>query len=122
LFNNPIYTSLLIVLVIMIVMYTVLSESYNEAIEEAELDDSPSFWRLMFRSGIYLLVAVFAIVFLHYKYVLDEFDKKHEEKVLKQTVQSVNVSGKGEDSLEGIFDDKPALMTSDNIVIVNKDN
>jgi len=97
-FNNPIFSALLIVVVILLIIYWVFSEPYNEAVEEADLEDSPSFWRLMFRSGIYMIIFIFGVLFVHYKYLSNEFETKHEEKLLKQTVQSAvsTVQGQGE--------------------------
>jgi hypothetical protein len=131
-FSNPIFSALLIMVIILLIIYWVFSEPYNEAAED--LEDSPTFWRLMFRSGVYMMIAIFGIIFIHYKYLISEFENKHEEKLLKQTVQSTlhegKVQGQGElilpriDNIStvpqtsGAFDTKPSLITRDDVIIV----
>ena len=82
-FNNPIWSALTIVLIILIIIYFVFREHFC-----ASEDDDVSFWRLLFRAGIYIAASTIVIFFIHYKNVSYDFEKKYEDKLLSQTVST----------------------------------
>jgi len=74
-------------------MYFVFQDAFDEDSEEEY-----SFWRLLFRAGIYISIAVFGIIFIHYKNVSYDFEKSNEDKILSRTVQSttgINITNPG---------------------------
>jgi hypothetical protein len=76
----------------MIIIYWVFYEPLTDSIEEAGLEDEYSFWKLWIRTGIYMLVAVMGLFFLHYKQLSYDFEKQGEEKFLSRTVESTLVT------------------------------
>lgn len=101
LFAHPIWSALLILIIILLIMYCVMNESYSTAVEESgESENFPSFWRLLFRSGVYMSITLLGIIFLHYKIVLRDFEgrciNKQEEKIVESTVTA---SGQGEPTI-----------------------
>jgi hypothetical protein len=140
-FNNPIWSAMLVVVIILLIIYWVFYDTFTEAVEEADMEDDVSFWRLLFRSGIYSGIAVLGILFIHYKNITSEFDKKNEEKLLQQTVQSavgtVKTLGAAEtlpvtppqmpqiqpvatqNLISGAFaPSRPSLTTTDNMIFI----
>jgi len=79
-FNNPIYTAILIVLVMMLIIYFMF---------RTEVDESDqSFWNLLFRSGIYISLPVMGITFLHYKNLERDYESRITNKALNSAVES----------------------------------
>jgi hypothetical protein len=135
LFNNPIWSSLLIAIIILIIIYFIF---------QGTIDEEYSFWTLWFKAAIYITLTTFSVIFLHYKTVSHEFDRNNEDKLLANTVQSttganmtnpssppivvppaqspstVQIIGQGEKpvAISGIFESKPVLATTKDVIFV----
>lgn len=123
--NNPIWSALLIVVIILLIMYWVFYDAVNQEDEEREYDP---FWRLWVRAGVYTIIAVFGMTFLHYRSVSEEFERKSGNQQLSEIV---DVAGMGEpligpagaaedaDPLAAdpiAFGTDPELLTADDII------
>ena len=91
-FNDPIRTSLIIILIILIFIYFMFRTEYND-------DSDYSFNTLLFRTGFYLTLPIMTIMFIHYKNIEREYDHKYDNKALTSVINST-VTGKGENLLE----------------------
>lgn len=83
LFNNPIWSAILIVSIILLTIYFIFRDTFDE-----ENSEGYSFLRLLFRAGIYISIIVFATIALHYKTVSTAFEKKCTDKLLANAVSS----------------------------------
>lgn len=93
-FNDPIRTSLIIILIIIIFVYFMFHSEHNE-------DSEYSFNTLLFRTGFYLTLPIMTIMFIHYKNIEREYDHKYDNKALSSVIDNaVSVTGKGEKLLE----------------------
>lgn len=102
-FNNPIYTSFLIVFVVIFIIYIIFRTEINE--------EEYSFWTLMFRSCVYLLLPVMTILFIHYKNIERDFDNRIEKKKLTEAVMG-SLEKNDIKNVSGAFEvDKPTLST-----------
>ena len=117
-FNNPIYTAILIVAIVLLIIFVMF---------RTEVDESDySFWTLLFRSGFYLILPIMMIVFVHYKNVERDYDSRYESKTLNDVVLAGmgkkdpnQVTGKGEVVVEIT---KPSKNNSkENIKVNSKD-
>ena len=66
-FDNPIYVSFLILVIIFIIFYF----NFNPICQE-----HGKFWTTMFRSAFYALIPTVLILCMHYKHLESDFDKK----------------------------------------------
>jgi hypothetical protein len=55
---------------------------------EYDEDSEYSFWALLFRSGIYILLTTITVLFLHYKNLEREFEQKYDNKTLTKTIDA----------------------------------
>lgn len=83
LFNNPIWSAILIVSIILLTIYFIFRDTFDE-----ENSEGYSFVRLLFRAGIYISIIVFTTIALHYKTVSTAFEKKCTDKLLANAVSS----------------------------------
>lgn len=84
--NNPIYTAMLIVITMMVIFYFMF---------RSRIDDEP-FWPTFIRAGIYGLILVTAIIFLHYRVSELTRESSGEVRILDKVVQGAmekNISG-----------------------------
>lgn len=77
-FNNPIYTSLIIVFIVMIIIYFMF---YDNLVEN-------EFWTLIFRTAFYITIPVVIIVFLHYRNIEREFECRVNNTKISEVVQA----------------------------------
>lgn len=94
--NNPIYSAVVITLIIMIIIYFMYRDAYED-------DEDNSFWTVFLRSGIYILLANLGIVYLHYNSLDREYEQKHSIKLMDKAVSGTTnngIAGAG----EGIMD------------------
>lgn len=110
-FNNPIYTAIIIVLIMLLIIFIMFRSEFDE-------NSDYSFWVLLFRSGIYLLLPIITIIFIHYKNIEREFEQKYDNKALSKTIDAA-VVGEGENTLDvkkemisGAFKIKPTLTST----------
>ena len=75
-FNNPIYTAILIVVIVLIIIFFM----FRSVVEN-------SFWTLLFKTGFYILFPIMAVVFIHYKNLDREYESKYENKALTKAVE-----------------------------------
>jgi hypothetical protein len=96
-FGNPIWSSIIIVAVVLIIIYFVFAEPYNDMRDETDRDDfDSSFIRLLLRAGVYTTAFVLGLTFMHYQTVVREFERRGENKLLGETVQGatgINIVG-----------------------------
>jgi hypothetical protein len=86
LFGNPIWSALVVVLVLLLIVYWVFYPPFNEAVEEAGLEEEISFWKLWIRMGVYMTAATMTMFFLHYRQTSYELESNIEDATLSQTV------------------------------------
>lgn len=77
--NNPIYSALIITLLILVIIYFMYRDAYD--------DSEGSFWTTFIRSGIYILLVNLAMVYLHYNNQEREYEKRSQERVVTQLVE-----------------------------------
>lgn len=88
-FNNPIYVGIVIVLVMMVIVIFMFAD-YRE--------DNDDFWANLLRTGIYMLLPILALLFLHYKNTEREFEDKYTSKS-EAAVVGATTKGQGEMSI-----------------------
>ena len=94
------------------IIYFVFYGSYDEAsqMEDANL---PSFWRLWLRAGIYLMLFVFGVLFLHYKNLSHEFEIKLDDKKMVDVVENAKLTDPlilpENSDIMGAFENMPSL-------------
>ena len=76
-FDNPIYVSFLILFIIFLIIY------FNFA---SMCQDKDKFWLILFRSAFYSIFPIMLILFMHYKHLESEYDKKIENKSVNEAV------------------------------------
>lgn len=97
--QNPIYTSLLIVVVMIVIMlFTFRHEKTNE-----------SMWALALRLGIYTFGAVLAVVFLHDKVLLMDMRDQTLNSDVAQTFAPTNLTGSEENIIPVTLPDNYTL-------------
>lgn len=118
--DNPIYASIIIVVIIIIIVWWFFYIPYSESVD---IDEYPQFWKVLLRSGIWISIGVTTLISLHYKSVTNEYRDKQESKSLKNIVESTTGVEEtlkiGEGEVDIIKDDA-SLITSDNIIILQK--
>ncbi len=77
-FNNPIYTAVLIVFIIAVIIVFMFRPS---------IDPDEPFWNLLFRYSIYSFLPIISIVFIHYKNLERDFEKKYGNQQLESVVE-----------------------------------
>lgn len=78
-FNNPIYTAVLVALVIMLIIYFM----YRDMVDE----DEP-FWPVLIRSGIYIMLVTLGALFLHFKNLDHEYEQRYKNQALETVVKA----------------------------------
>lgn len=111
-FSNPIYTAIVITLIILLVIFIMFRTEFSD-------DSNYSFWTLLIRSGFYILLPVMTIVFMHYKNIEGDFERKYDNKTLTNTVGgSIDLKGIKEiglldkEIISGAFKNEPTLDTN----------
>lgn len=82
-FDNPIYVSFLILVIIFIIFYF----NFNPICQE-----HGKFWTTMFRSAFYALIPTVLILCMHYKHLESDFEKKTEDKGISNVVDATTRS------------------------------
>ena len=82
-FDNPIYVSFLILIIIFIIFYF----NFNPICQEHN-----KFWITMFRSAFYALIPTVLILCMHYKHLESDFEKKTEDKGISSAVDATTRS------------------------------
>jgi hypothetical protein len=78
-FNNPIYTAILITLIIMLIIFFMYRDSVDE--------DEP-FWPMLIKTGIYTGLVVLGALFLHFKNLDYEYDQKYQNQAISKIVET----------------------------------
>ena len=76
--RNPVYTSLLITALALIVIYTLYRSDFKEG-----------GWRLGIKTGFWLLIVVSAVMYVHYYALSRHMDEEHSQKGIRDVVSSV---------------------------------
>jgi uncharacterized membrane protein YukC len=127
-FNNPMITGVIIVVLILIIMYCVFYDAFKQANKN---DGAPSFWRLMLRAGFYTTLVVMSFVAVHYKQTNDTFEKSKRSNLLSNVVDQASnpqiiegTVGRGERAkvtdtaeLEELFKDDE-IITGEKLVVL----
>jgi|GEM_PF-6501670 len=84
--NNPIYVAIVIILIMLLMVYVMFRT-------EMDPESEYGFWTLIFRSGLYMLLPIMTIIFLHYKNIEREYEQKYDNKALTKTINA-SIGGK----------------------------
>ncbi len=113
-FNNPIYTAMIIVSVVLIIIYFCFHN--DVAINE---DSDTSMMTLMFTSGIYCILAVLGVVYLQHRAMVKDFEQKYSSRANDEVVRAA-IDGTTLGSFEGnIYNPEPVFQELDGSVDVN---
>jgi len=102
-FNNPIYTALIIVSMVLLIIYFTMKN--DVVIDE---DSNTSMTTLMFTSGIYCILAVLGVVYLQHRSVTHDFETKYNHRAGDEVIDAA-IDGAGEVSTLDVFNPRPAL-------------
>jgi hypothetical protein len=106
-FNNPIYTALIIVSMVLLIIYFTMR---NDIVLDEDSDTTMT--TLMFTSGIYCILAVLGVVYLQHRSITGDFELKYNVRARDDVVNAA-IDGGGNTATLDIFNPQPALQNDD---------
>jgi len=109
-FNNPIYTALIIVSMVLLIIYFTMK---NDVVIDEDSDASMT--TLMFTSGIYCILAVLGVVYLQHRSVTHDFETKYNHRAGDEVINAA-IDGGGDVVTLDVFNPRPALHDDESSV------
>jgi len=104
-FNNPIYTAIIIVSMVLIIIYLCFR---NDVVIKDNSESSMI--SLMFTAGIYCILTVLGLVYLQHRSMVKDFEQKYAVRNLDEIVNvATDKSGAAELATLDVFNPTPAL-------------
>ena len=108
-FNNPIYTAIIIVSMVLIIIYLCFR---NDVVIKDKSESSMI--TLMFTAGIYSILTVLGLVYLQHRSMVKDFEQKYAVRGLDEIVNvATDKSGAAELATLDVFNPKPTLTNDD---------
>jgi hypothetical protein len=98
-FTNPIYVALLIVFIIILIFYFIFRNEVETVYEDT------SFIGLIFKAGLYTLLATTGLVFIHNKKIKGGYEKLYKNTTLSDTVDATLKTEGASGAYEGAIDE-----------------
>lgn len=105
-FNNPIYTAIIIVSMVLIIIYFCFR---NDVVIKDNSESSMV--TLMFTAGIYCILTVLGLVYLQHRSMVKDFEQKYAVRGLDEIINvATDKSGAAELATLDVFNPQPALV------------